>query len=65
MTDGPRYSFTQPICADCWDAQNPGRVATRVTTGELEHCAFCAEPTVEGIYVRVDPATVPWPTNLK
>lgn len=27
----------------------------------LERCSFCGGPTFIGIYVRVDPATVPYP----
>jgi ribosomal protein L24E len=29
----------------------------------VEQCAFCGRETKSGIYVRQDPATVPYPTK--
>lgn len=28
---------------------------------ELEQCGFCGSPTIFGVYVRVDPTTIPYP----
>lgn len=62
---GGRYSFTQPICADCYDRRYPGREPARVIDAELEACCDCARSANEGIYIRVDPATVAHPTRLR
>lgn len=61
----PRYSWTQPVCATCWTIDHPDRDAISVIDGPLECCCKCAEPTMAGIYIRVDPRTIRWPTNLK
>jgi len=61
----PRYSWTQPVCDDCWDIDHPATPSPRRGQGELEHCCKCAEPTRSGIYIRVDPASVKWPTMTK
>jgi hypothetical protein len=58
----PSYSWTQPICQRCWALQNPGRVPVLTTIGDTETCAWCGSKTTTGIYVRVDPATVEFPT---
>lgn len=34
---------------------------TRILEPELEKCAFCGAPTIFGVYIRQDPATVPYP----
>lgn len=55
-------SFTQPICEECWweqHASDPARLREDVRDDEI--CAFCGRPTFSGIYVRVDPSTVPFP----
>lgn len=68
--------WTQPICAARWNqdyatSDRPGSLmSTRGTvdpeldsfgTGWPERCCFCNKPTLCGIYVRIDPATVPYP----
>lgn len=55
--------WTQPLCAACWAATYPHRDQIRVTTPEIEQCCVCGHPTRAGIYVRRDPATVPYPTT--
>jgi hypothetical protein len=55
-------NWTQPICDDCWDVRNPTRTSVRINGGYRETCAFCGVTTTSGIYVRVDPTTVPHPT---
>jgi hypothetical protein len=59
---GPRYDWTQPICDDCWDERHPDRRSHRLVHTETEVCCFCGEQTVSGIYLRIDPATVPHPS---
>jgi hypothetical protein len=27
----------------------------------IEHCSYCGQPTIMGIYTRADPATVAYP----
>lgn len=55
--------WTQPVCNNCWDEQNPDRDPYRIRTeyAEEEICAFCGISTRSGIYTRVDPKTVPYP----
>jgi hypothetical protein len=60
-------SWTQPICLGCWNEQHPDRQPTTVATLVLstpEFCCYCGEAATSGIYVRVDPATVPHPQEL-
>lgn len=70
-------NFTQPLCERCWIAEH-GTFDHDRETGELllvavrqpvraldcgiEECCQCGHPTISGIYVRRDPATVPHPT---
>jgi hypothetical protein len=58
-------SFTQPICPDCYDGRYPGRLPTQLVDATEERCCDCGLPTHAGVYIRVDPATVPHPTKLK
>jgi hypothetical protein len=54
--------WTQPICGPCWTRDNPGRQAHRLLIEtEEETCCVCGRSTFEGIYVRLDPATVLYP----
>lgn len=62
----PRYSFTQPCCEDCWTrAWGQHREPTRLREPEDEVCCHCGRMTLSGIFVRVDPSSVPNPTRLK
>lgn len=68
-------NWTQPCCEACWinreakwEELPDGReklVAIRrpvmVKGGMVERCAFCGNPTFLGIYVRENPAEVPYP----
>jgi len=58
-------SWTSPICERCWIDQNSSadgiRRPTRMVDPEVERCAFCGNLTIMGIFVRVNPATVPFP----
>lgn len=56
-------NWTQPICNTCYLARHPGRQAVRVKDADPETCCDCGEMTMEGIYFRVDPRTVAFPTE--
>jgi hypothetical protein len=58
-------SWTQPFCERCWFAENPGRLPVRfaLPTEPAKQCCECGEPTVAGIYIRRDPAKVPFPSS--
>lgn len=53
--------WTQPICVKCWNWRNPQRKAQPTANGELAICCYCGDATRSGIYIRVDPRTVPYP----
>ena len=55
-------NFTQPICGKCYTTAYPSRQPVKVINANPETCCVCGEPTEEGIYYRVDPKTVPFPT---
>jgi hypothetical protein len=61
----PRHSWTQPCCEECWVERNPDRLPTRLRLPQIEVCVYCGRENWSGIYVRVDPATVPHPTLEK
>lgn len=67
MKANRHYSWTQPICTECFGKRNPGREPTQLVDHmrSEETCSVCGATTRDGIYFRVDPATVDWPTNLK
>jgi len=57
-------NWNQPICGNCWNARNPGRVPVQGWfDGIEERCAYCGHPTTAAIFVRDDPATVPYPAE--
>jgi len=56
--------WTHACCDDCWNARyssrgNPHRIVNDFR--DMEICAFCGDRTRSGIYVREDPAEVPFP----
>lgn len=59
-------SWTQPICETCWKRPPihdvPPEPVRLLNPGE-ERCAFCGDGTTSGIYVRADPASVPFPAR--
>lgn len=61
----PDYSWTQPLCAVCWDASHPGRRPTTVIDSGEETCCSCGRPTTTGIFIRIDPALATHPTRLR
>jgi hypothetical protein len=53
--------WDHPMCADCWYDENPGRHAATLAMPEPAPCCQCGTLTYSGIYVRRNPATVPYP----
>lgn len=43
------------ICDDCWEKQNPNREPRRIKDLNSQHCCFCGNPTLSGIWVRNNP----------
>jgi hypothetical protein len=58
-------SWTQAICERCWGIAHPGMEPTRLIDPEFETCCFCGAHTDDGIYVRIDPRSVPYPRKVK
>lgn len=68
--------YTQPLCDCCWlernsewDETEDGElvpvsysIPTVVRGFPLELCCACGRHTISGIYTRVDPSTVPYPS---
>jgi len=54
-------TWTQPVCAKCFDDEHPFRHPVRVTNPPAVNCCYCGTMHRSGIYVRVDPSTVPYP----
>ena len=56
--------FTQPVCDRCWGLKNPGREACKVKEQhrDEETCCYCGNVHSSGIYTRVDPKSVPYPS---
>lgn len=67
MSAEPRFSWTQPCCAPCWDERNPDRPAVTLNGpyAVWEECVYCGDTTNSGIYVREDPATAFHPTLVR
>lgn len=61
----PRYSWTQPLCFDCWENTYPSREPVKLREPELELCVECRSSTEDGIYIRIDPALAKYPTRMK
>ena len=71
-------NFTQPICDPCWlrsmgqwEEDEDGNyipisypIPTIVSGHPLEMCCMCGDHTIAGIYIRRDPAHVPYPTVI-
>jgi len=55
--------WTQPCCDKCWDTFYENLEPLRMEEIKLEHCCFCGRDTYSGIYVRIDPDVVPYPTR--
>jgi len=53
-------SWTQAICNNCWSEWYEYE-PFRTREPEVEICCYCGQETLSGIYVRIDPKTVPFP----
>lgn len=61
--------WTQPICAARWNqdygSQGKGRIidvdVDEVGLADSVNCCYCGKPTKSGLWVRIDPSTVPHP----
>lgn len=60
-----KFSWTQPICIVCYEKAEPGRIPTMMKEAGIEKCCICGLPTRNGIYYRIDPRTVAFPTRVK
>ena len=65
VIDGKQYSFTQPICYMCYTIRHPDVEPSRIREEyrETETCCICGNQTDEGIWYRIDPRTVWYPTE--
>lgn len=59
------YSWTQPVCDPCFEEMQPGRSPIRVRDRTDEVCCKCGHENADGIFVRVDPRLVPFPTKRR
>jgi hypothetical protein len=72
----PPLSWTSAICESCWLSREPYTVHLDSDSGDiqirtpvrirsdiisLQVCGYCGGPTIWGVFVRVDPATIPYP----
>jgi hypothetical protein len=56
-------NWTQPICGDCYAVRSPGRNPTCMSDPDARVCCDCGKTTSEGIFLGVDPRTVPFPED--
>lgn len=60
-------TWTQPVCSECWYSRDDARPAVALPLSAedlpIERCCYCGGQTVSGIYVRIDPASVPYPSG--
>jgi hypothetical protein len=57
------YSWTQPACDTCFAGTFPNVANPVRVLGETETCCMCGCQTRSGLYVRLNPSTVPHPTE--
>jgi hypothetical protein len=62
-----KYSWTQPCCDECWEAEvSPSINPRRLKIGrETEICVYCGLWTQSGIYIRIDPDAALYPSLKK
>jgi hypothetical protein len=58
------YSWTQPMCDECFAVFEKGRIPVRMTEEmrDEETCVNCGKVTLSGIYYRIDPKIANHPT---
>ncbi|MEU9515884.1 hypothetical protein [Micromonospora sp. NPDC048169] len=55
-------TWTQPLCQPCRTRDERG-VFRRIPNDHSRICCSCGEATSAGIYIRIDPASVPYPSE--
>lgn len=55
-------TWTQPICLACRSRDNRG-IYRRDVNYYPKVCCSCGAVTSAGIYIRIDPASVPYPSE--
>ncbi|MGI5223013.1 DNA cytosine methyltransferase [Nocardia sp. CA-290969] len=60
---GCGMTWTQPICQPCWSFTYPGSFPPRVLDDHSRICCRCGAATTSGLYIRIDPASVPYPSE--
>lgn len=55
-------NWTQPICEDCYFDKKLD-TPFKVKDAPSEICCNCGDPTVDGIYIRINPNEVEYPTR--
>lgn len=57
-------SWIQPLCDKCWVRRNGFRLPHRIMEDQRvqERCCDCGMKHRSGIYMRIDPATVDYPS---
>lgn len=56
-------TWTQPICLSCWGCLYPHLPRHQVRNDHSRICCRCGAATTAGIYIRIDPASVPYPSE--
>jgi hypothetical protein len=58
-------TWTQPVCIDCFKQWNRGRkpVQIKADMRRTETCCYCGKVNEDGVYIRVDPNSVKFPTE--
>lgn len=51
-------AWTHVICLPCWNARHERRTPMQITDAPEEQCCYCQRMTMDGIYVRENPAKV-------
>lgn len=52
----PRWSWTQPLCTDCWFQHND-KYPMKLIDPDVERCVTCGRQTQSGIYIRIEPGS--------
>lgn len=57
--------WNHPLCDDCWKLRAPEREPVRIRdVSKATTCAQCGRDTYSGIWVRIQPGTLPYsPTD--
>jgi hypothetical protein len=56
-------NWNQPICLDCYQVRYPNREPFAMRECLPEKCCDCGRDSTDGIYFRIDPRTVKFPSE--